>query len=69
MTILIDATFATSPVGGIAVTVSRHCRTSDDEPSWVVTVKDSTNVVLLRKFTSIREAFGFTGEALAGLVV
>jgi hypothetical protein len=66
MTTLVSATFAANATGGIAITVKRHCRTLDGEPTWIVTAKDSTNVVWVQRFTSLRDAFGFTSETLAG---
>lgn len=65
MTVLASATFAPSDVHGITVSVTRHCRMPDAQATWAVTVQDLTNVIQLRKFTSLTAALGFASEHLS----
>lgn len=64
MTILVSATFAVEPETKISVTVRRQCATALDNPTWIVTVRDSTNVVLVRLFSSVSQALDFASKAL-----
>lgn len=52
----------------VTVWVERRCRSPDDESTWVVTVKDSTNRILLRQFSCVHAALALADEALAARV-
>jgi hypothetical protein len=58
------AKFLTKPRERVAVTLTRHCRAHGGEVTWIVTVKDASNVLLLRRFNSLDYALGFTAETL-----
>ena len=65
MATLISAIFESMAKSPIAVSVTRHCPALDGQPTWIVTVRNSTNVLLFRRFSSLDRALGFTAEALA----
>ncbi len=64
MTTRTTAKFLTKPGERVAVTVTRHSRAHGSEVIWIVTVKDASNVLLLRRFNSLDYALGFTAETL-----
>jgi hypothetical protein len=64
MTTRNTAKFLTKPVERVAVTVTRRSVAHGTEVTWIVTVKDASNVLLLRRFNSLDYALGFTAETL-----
>jgi hypothetical protein len=66
MTALINVAFESFGKNGIVVRVTRHCYPPNDRPTWILTVRSATNVVLLQRFTSLDRALGFAAEALSG---
>jgi hypothetical protein len=66
MTLLVNATFAAGDRGGgVIVRVARRCRTSDNDTTWTVTVKNPSNVVSFRRFSALGDALAFASETLA----
>lgn len=66
MAMLVRAIFESTEKDYVVVSMARFRRKPDDEPTWVVTVRSSTNVLLFRRFTSLDRALGFAAEALPG---
>jgi hypothetical protein len=58
------ATVTSNASLGLTVSVTRCCHQSENGPTWAVIVADSTNIVLLRKFTTVHCALAFASEAL-----
>jgi hypothetical protein len=66
MPALTTVAFECTAKSSVVVRVTRHGYPAGDRPTWIVTVRRSTNVLLLRRFASLDRALDFAAEALSG---